>query len=225
MAQESRQVKRTIAFSTKRSGEVHYVLTAADFLDLARAVEYEGPPKLGVAWTLIQRFAYLYPVYPTLSKFVKAYSQPVNPRWFPSGVEHTAYYAMLRSKGDEAGAQRENIEAANRVVKASAPLSALHKDTFQAIDTVFTQHYSPIPKSLHFHAPDLHRTQDVFAKNKGLDVVTYGTGVRQNWFFGIANTTVSVIATLEDSAAIGSALIALGYIGGILYLIKRLYAQ
>ncbi len=212
---------RVLVFSTK-DGDVRYTLTNNDFLDFARAVEFEGPPKLGVAWTLIQRFAYLYPTYKTLSSFVTAYSQPINPRWFPKGKEHLAYLTMLQSQGDLNGAAREEKEALARIRKANVPLTSIHKDTLIAIDEVFTTHVSPIPKSLHFHAPDPARSQAIFAQNKGLDVVPYGTGIRENWFFGIQNHVVHVLAMLEDTGAIGSALIALGYSAAILYLAKRL---
>jgi hypothetical protein len=46
-----------------------YKQTEADLLWLARAVAREGKPYDAVAWTLLQRFALLYPMYPTLAEF------------------------------------------------------------------------------------------------------------------------------------------------------------
>lgn len=56
---------------------------------LARAVEAEGEPRKLVAQTLVNRWAWLLDkqptLYPTLAALVRAYAQPVNPRWYPDG--------------------------------------------------------------------------------------------------------------------------------------------
>lgn len=63
--------------------------TDADATWLLRAVEAEGPPRDWVAQALVNRWSVLQDAspgtYPTLAAFVRAYSQPVNPRWFPGG--------------------------------------------------------------------------------------------------------------------------------------------
>ena len=72
--------QRVIKFTDRRTkAQVEYELSSEDYVTLARALEYEGPPEYAVAWTLIQRFAFLYPMYPTLDRFIKAYAQPINP--------------------------------------------------------------------------------------------------------------------------------------------------
>lgn len=63
-----------------------------DLLWLSRAVEAEGAPQALVAQTLLNRWAWLHDVmphaYPTLASLVRAYAQPVNPRWFVTGDRH-----------------------------------------------------------------------------------------------------------------------------------------
>lgn len=60
-----------------------------DLLWLARAVEAEGEPRALVAQTLVNRWAWLHGVvpgaYPRLLDLVRAYAQPVNPRWYVTG--------------------------------------------------------------------------------------------------------------------------------------------
>jgi len=220
MIEEAKLLRRVIVFHTAK-GEVRYTLTNQDFLDLARAVEYEGPPKLGVAWTLLQRFGYLYPLYPTVSDFVKAYAQPISPTWFPTGKAHIAYIKALQANNDLKAIIKENDEAKKRAIRATIGLSKISSDTLKVLDTLFASHTSPIPKSLHYHAPSTTKTQEEFAAARKLDVVPYGTGKRINWFFGENGRAVNMVALLEDMAS-GSTLLALGYLYSILILVRRL---
>lgn len=63
--------------------------SADDVLWLSRAVESEGEPRDLVAQVLVNRWAWLSDyrpgAYPRLADLVRAYAQPVNPRWFPQG--------------------------------------------------------------------------------------------------------------------------------------------
>ena len=67
-----------------------------------RAVEREGQPRPLVAQTLVNRFAWLHSRghYPTLESFVRAYAQPVNPRWYPAGDLHQAAVNKIRNRTD-----------------------------------------------------------------------------------------------------------------------------
>ena len=64
-------------------------ISADDALWLARAVEAEGEPRPEVAQVLVNRWAWLEETqpgtYPTLRSLVRAYAQPVNPKWFVGG--------------------------------------------------------------------------------------------------------------------------------------------
>lgn len=67
-------------------------LTRDDLVWLSRAVEAEGEPRHLVAQTLVNRWAWLHDVmphaYPALASLVRAYAQPVNPRWFVTGDKY-----------------------------------------------------------------------------------------------------------------------------------------
>lgn len=69
-----------------------YAPTEDDILWMRRAVQAEGPKYREVAQALINRFMWLRSrrpkLYPTLARFVRAYSQPVNPRWLPGGSKY-----------------------------------------------------------------------------------------------------------------------------------------
>jgi hypothetical protein len=74
--------------NTLEAEGVTYTPTLEDRLWLLRAVSAEGPPKDIVAQTLINGFMWArsrkrYSL--TLSSWVRAYAQPVNPRWFVDG--------------------------------------------------------------------------------------------------------------------------------------------
>lgn len=77
--------------------------TEDDALWLRRAVEREGEPRELVAQALVNRWALLKDrgstSYPTLASFVRAYAQPVNPRWFPGGDHHLALLAEHAARG------------------------------------------------------------------------------------------------------------------------------
>ena len=90
--------------------------TADDALWLRRAVEREGEPREWVAQALVNRWALLKDQgraeYPTLASFVRAYAQPVNPRWFPDGDLHLARL--------EAHAPRGAAHRADMIARAEA---------------------------------------------------------------------------------------------------------
>lgn len=76
-----------------------YSVTSDDALWLARAVEAEGPVQAQVAATLINGFTFARArgYQKTLGTFVRAYSQPINPRWYASG---DLFLASLDGKSD-----------------------------------------------------------------------------------------------------------------------------
>lgn len=73
---------------TDAAGRYEYSATSADVLWLARAVQAEGEPRYIVAATLVNGFMYARSARGyrgSLAEWVRAYAQPVNPRWFPDG--------------------------------------------------------------------------------------------------------------------------------------------
>lgn len=195
---------RTLEFVTRGNNKtVRYSLSDEDFATLARAVEFEGPPQAAVAWTLVQRFAYVYPAYKRLSDFISAYCQPINPAWFPGGKALVAYTRQLRLDGKDSQAQLEELRAKRRPWQAKLPISSVSPRVRQIVDGIFRfGATSPIPSSVHFRAPvpklgvnneripyvdvaEAKEARKAFAKKRGLlDTVDIGDPRTENWFFG-----------------------------------------
>lgn len=101
-------------------------VTADDRLWLARAVEAEGAPRDLVAQVLVNRWAWLadeHPgLYPTLTSLVRAYAQPVNPRWYPTGDLFAK--RLERAPEDERDALRAQAERREAVHSARTTFSA-----------------------------------------------------------------------------------------------------
>ena len=65
-----------------------YTITDEDYLWLGRSLDGEGPNVAGYAWAYMQKFAGFPSArtrYRTLTNFIRAYSQPVNPIWMRGG--------------------------------------------------------------------------------------------------------------------------------------------
>ncbi len=91
--------------TTLRFGhEGSYAVTTDDRLWLLRAVQSEGPPQLDVARALVNLFCYLraYGDKRALADVVRAYAQPINPRWFTSGDLYVASLAKAGSPQERA---------------------------------------------------------------------------------------------------------------------------
>lgn len=130
--------------------------TDDDRLWLLRAVEAEGAPRTLVAQTLVNRFAWLWDTTPgkylTLTQLVQAYSQPVNPRWFPGGT------LFEQSLGKLTPEQRPGaVTRAERRRDVHATRTTFSADTERAVDQAL---YGPITLpmgALHFAAPHVAR--------------------------------------------------------------------
>lgn len=81
--------------------DARYVPTFEDVQWLLRAVEREGEPVRDVAHVLVNLFMYRRAHGQggsSLASLVRAYAQPVNPRWFPDGDKHLE---RVRNERDE----------------------------------------------------------------------------------------------------------------------------
>lgn len=93
--------------------------SAEDAMWLARAVEAEGAPRDLVAQTLVNRWLWLWDhgrPYATLTDLVRAYAQPVNPRWYRTGHLHLARRAAAsddeqRARLDARAERREYVHS------------------------------------------------------------------------------------------------------------------
>lgn len=96
-----------------------YEPTAEDVLWLLRAVAHEGRPHERVARTLISGFMWAREhrtgwVARSLTDWVRAYAQPVNPRWLPGGDLYEARMQRARERRDHALMARFENQARRR---------------------------------------------------------------------------------------------------------------
>jgi len=185
---------------THNGRKLRYNLSLVDIEDFTRAVWREGEPRLAVAHTLLQRFACLYSgkrPYETFSEFLRAYVQPINPRWFPTGELHKKEVARLVKNGKTNEAKEEQARAARRVEYSTTPMSSIpvaYRDLVSQILSGLTR--SPVPTAQHFSESKASSTdtQEVaerkaytWGAQKKLDVVAVTEGYKPgiNWFFSI----------------------------------------
>lgn len=146
-----------------------YAPTADDRTWLLRAVQREGQPRRLVAQTLVNRFAWLHSRghYPTLASFVRAYAQPVNPRWYPEGDLHRAAVSTIQNKPDLSSSQKrdqvaelEKRAAARRDVVAVS--SRFDPPVVEAVDRALELGAVDLePGTVHFAAPTIRRAWPV----------------------------------------------------------------
>lgn len=185
---------------TNANGTHFYQVAPGDRLTLIRSVWREGRPQNAVAFTLLQRFTYIYPSYRSLADFIKAYSQPINPRWFPTGDKHLSTIAALKAKNQtsEVKAKIAQLEARarRRPIYAATPENEIPKAIIDLVDSILAGNVkSPVPTAIHFNGSSAASSDDQqtakqkaesYASRGGFgDVVPtsagYGLGV--NWFF------------------------------------------
>lgn len=193
--------------------------TNEDILQLARAVQEEGYPHEAVAWTLIQRAAWLHTsgVSISLGKMVTQYAQPINPEWFPDGAKHLEEIARLKRLGDEKGVERENKLAAMRPMKAARSWESIDPKIRALVKNIFDGKIrSPVRGAVHYWAsrgPDAMTNQ---AKKPGMILLDrgYGFGSGRNVFFAAKGSEGfgGVSAGNAGGSALGLiAVAALGY--------------
>lgn len=170
-------------------------LTSEDILTLARAVEHEGYPHEGVAWTLIQRAAWLNTrgTKVSLAALVKGYAQPINPKWFPEGQKHKDWVAYLEKQGRHGEAMAEVARAKSRPGKAALTWSSLSQKTRDIVSALARGNTaSPLLGAVHYwasRAPKGMGEGDAFALNQQkkpeliLLRTPYGSVAGRNVFF------------------------------------------
>lgn len=182
----------------QRAGKEYvYQLTDRDRADFYRCIWREGAPQRAVGWTLIQRFALLHPKpYATFGAFLRAYCQPINPRWFTSGKLHKAYHRRLVKIGDDRRAADELRRAQLREQYAVTPVEQIPSGFRQVVDRILSgRDVSPVPDAAHFSVArppagateaDAKRAAEDFADRKGFGrpvPVQGGWKGKINWFF------------------------------------------
>jgi hypothetical protein len=221
------------ALRWKYQGARHdYSLTARDRDDFYRAVWREGKPQLAVAHTLLQRFAYLYSTtrpYSTLSSFLRAYVQPINPRWFSSGDLHKAQVARLEKAGKGAEALAEKARAKKREAYAVTPITSIPREYNELSALVLSgATTSPVPTALHFIMSSAGAGDDELtardkalaeATRKGLVLVPIAEGYRRglNWFFSTGMTPPVIRYSELPATKPIATMIAVVLVGGLMW--------
>ena len=226
----------------RKSKEYHYDLTNNDILNLLRAAYKEGNQKEAVTYTLLTRFAWLYPegIYKDLSSFISAYAQPLNPKWFPTGSAHLATIKSLKSKYSGAELQvkidRANKLANQRVLNTTLDESNIPEKTKNVVYGILKgEIVNPVKGSVHFvssmaKASDnknvAYQKQVNFASSRSdLDkAIDYGGSVQgNNWFFTTPGSG-SFLVQIERNKAIEAGMGFPGYfiIAGLgMYLLMK----
>lgn len=187
---------RPIIQWTKGTTTHSYQVTDTDRVWLARALWREGAPRSAVGHTLLQRFASLYPRYSTLTKFLRAYCQPLSTKWFPTGYRHKRKVAKLRKAGQTKRAKAEIEAARRRTVYSRTPWEQIPIQYRQITDRLLAGRVpNPVPAAEHFcislarpgapHA-EAKAAAEQYAQKHGFGspvAVPGGFGRGQNWFF------------------------------------------
>lgn len=216
-------------FQWKNSNGSHrYQVTPEDRLTLIRSVWREGKPQTAVAFTLLQRFSFLYPKYTSLSSFIKAYSQPINPRWFPNGDLNLSAISALKAKKQTVKIKQQISALENRAkqrpVFASTPESKIPKKIIEIVDSILSgKAVNPTPTAIHFIASkslpeDSQETAKkkatAYAKNRNLGKVisvNSGFGIGNNWFFTGKNPDKKLTAIRMTPSAVPANVITQTY--------------
>jgi hypothetical protein len=133
-----------------------YEPTDRDRLWLSRAVEAEGEPRELVAQALVNRWAWAHDLspakWPDPVSMIRAYSQPVNPEWYPDGKKHQAKLAKLT--GDKRAAE---LAAAPRRRDVHSTATEFRPETVAAVRRAFDGPISLPRGVVHFAAPNDYR--------------------------------------------------------------------
>jgi len=175
-----------------------YAVTPTDRAWFIRCLWREGAPAETVGHVLLQRFALLSSQgakYATLTDFLRAYCQPVNPRWFPGGDLTWKALAAAKKKNDTAAAENIVKRAQQRMVYSSTPIANIKPVFVKLADKIlYGRSSSPAPAATHFtmsfaepsdtEAIALQKAK-AFAEKRGLIHVPIKEGQKQgvNWFF------------------------------------------
>lgn len=194
------------------AGTATIVLDESALLWFARSLNHEGSPLVWNAWTMLQRFVYMYPRFGSFEKFVRAFSQPVNPRWYPGGdlFEKTLAQTPHELRGPLVVRGERRLRIAR---EGWADISPHVRETLTKI--LANELPSPNPASIDFAAvsdPEGH------ARVRGLRLLDSGHG---NAFFAPLGTDPSAVSrsirfTEVNRFIVGGALAAIGAAIGFL---------
>lgn len=156
-----------------------YVLTPTDKLWAARMAQFEGGEAADVLWTMTQAYARssTHALYPTFTKFIQAYSQPINPIWRRDG-------SKCRPGGPYHG--RDNcseVRLARRDIAATMPWSEIDAPIREIVEQWYAGDLrNPVPRAVDFAAPDV--ATSFVAEHAGSQILKR----LDNWYIATASS-------------------------------------
>jgi len=220
-----------------RGKQYVYAVTDDDRAWFIRALWREGKPALAVGHTLLQRFALNYSTgknYASLTAFVRAYSQPLNPAWLPGAKLSEAFISRAEKANNTASADDERRRAANRVIYCSTPVTQVPKEYRDLADRILTgKTVSPVPTATHFtmsfaavgDGEEVAKKKgEAFAGKRGLTLVPLTEGFKRglNWFFRTSVIPPVIrFGTSTGSSALGAIIMLIPWSLVFLWLKRR----
>lgn len=216
---------RPVLHWTYKGTDYSYPVTAADHLWWTRSIWREGAPQIAVGHALLQRFAFLYSTggpYRTLTGFLRAYCQPINPAWLPGGRLSEAKIKRLIQSGDSAGVTAERARAALRAQYTITPLAQIPNKYRTIADAILAgATESPVPAAMHFtqsfaasgdDEETAKQKAEAYATKRNLKVVPISDGFRSglNWFFAIPGKNPPIVSVFRVAIA---SILPLGLLG------------
>src|SRR5690349_5651274 len=119
------------------------MITEEDYLWLGRSLDGEGPNVAGYIWAYVQKWAGTpaHRQWPTLTAFIRSYSQPVNPKWArggefcPVAVEGTdCREAYLRRRAEKSSLAPSQFSTTTRAALAALRAGVLPNPVGRATD-------------------------------------------------------------------------------------------
>ncbi len=186
-----------------------------DRVELARAVEAEGEPRELVAQALVNRWAHLRDngaVMP-LGELVRAYSQPLSPRWFPYGDRHVS--AMREAESDQERA--ELAERAQRRVQVHAVRDRFTAATLAAVRHALAGPLTIDPRIVHFaiDTPERRARLPIIEAHNGVGFYGAEQGTAQRYGLPQGGPSWVAAQVLDD----GRAATGLAFMAGLLGLV------
>lgn len=186
-----------LSWTNAKGKELTYTISSVDKLSLYRSCAFEGKPQYAVCWTLLQRFAFIYPRYKTFNSFAQAYVQPINPSWFITGSKHLSYISRLKIQFEGEELELKIADAERRAIKRKKQaIATIDNEKYIAIveDVLNSRLISPGEDIIHYCASfatpkstekEARQEAIIFGNKRTMISVDFGQSFLPgtNWFF------------------------------------------
>jgi hypothetical protein len=152
-----------------------YRLTADDLDWASRLLGNEGGSMSADLWTMAQRFVLLHRSFPTFAAMLRAFSQPINPRWLASGD-------FCAPGGRYAGTPNCSPDKLARRAYAQAPSTSYPAKMLIVRAWANGMIANPVPRATDFRAND-DTAHSIASSGRMRLVLDDG-----NWYFATSDT-------------------------------------